>query len=434
MQKVLVLGAGKSSGVLIHYLAKQKYIDLLVADSSEENVLSKTKGLSLVRTFVGDITHPETLLSLVEDTDIVVSLMPPHLHVEVAKACLAHQKHLVTASYVSPEMQSLHEEAQKRGVLILMECGLDPGIDHMSAMQMIDRLKSEGAEITSFQSYCGGLVAPESDDNPWGYKVTWNPRNVVLAGQGTAQYLQGSEIKCVPYQQLFKRTVPLFFEGFGDYEAYPNRDSLSYISLYKLEKAKTFIRGTIRKKGYCEAWDKMVYLGLTDDQTRMDHPYSMTMKSLVECFLPLNVSLSQHLNLSEEEEIYQKLVWLGLKEEILLFDQTKKVASPAEFVQKLIEKKWALREGDKDLVLMQHLLEYNLEGKRKLSSTLAVRGESTSQTAMAQTVGLPLALATQLIVEGKLPLIGVQRPVTQEIYDPILNSLKREGIIFREYA
>jgi len=433
MQKVVVLGAGKSSGVLIRYLA-QRGIDLLVADANQDNVQSKTEGFPHVRTFLGDITHPDTLTSLVKDGDVIVSLLPPHLHVEVAKICLAHQKQLVTASYASEEMLALDGEAQRKGVLILMECGLDPGIDHMSALQLIDRLKAEGARITSFQSYCGGLVAPESDDNPWGYKVTWNPRNVVLAGQGTAQFLEDSKVRLVPYQQLFKRTVPLFFEKYGEYEAYPNRDSLSYIPLYQLNGIENFVRGTIRKKGFCQAWDRLVYLGLTEDHAKIGRPETFTFKELVSSFLPKDVSLAQHLTISEKDEVYKKLIWLGLQEEIHLFDTSKQTASPAEFLQKLIEKKWELKDADKDLVLMQHLLEYDLGGNKKLRSTLTVEGENTSETAMAKTVGLPLAIATMLIVAGNLRKTGVQRPVIQEIYEPILNSLKREGIIFREYA
>jgi saccharopine dehydrogenase-like NADP-dependent oxidoreductase len=431
MQKVLVLGAGKSSGFLIDYLAKESAIELKVADISQENIMAKTNRFPHILTFWGDLENTEVLSSLVIQSDMVVSLLPPHLHIVVARLCLVHQKHFLTASYVSQEMRSLHEEAEKKGLLFLMECGLDPGLDHMSAMRLLDEIKENGGMVTSFRSYCGGLVAPESDSNPWGYKVTWNPKNVVLAGQGTTQYLENGRTKIVPYHQLFKRTVPLYFDEFGHYEAYANRDSLSYIPLYGLEKAKTFIRGTIRKKGFCEAWHYLVQLGLTDTSVVLGKAASVSMKEVLKCFLPGDVSLSQYLQLSEEDPVYKKLEWLGLQEDIQLCEGQEMEVSPAYILQKLIEKKWKLLEHDKDMVLMQHHVSYALHGVEKnVISTLSVIGEDNGHTAMAKTVGFPLALATLLIAQNRLHLRGVQTPIRREIYTPILNSLENSGITF----
>lgn len=433
MQKVLVLGAGKSSSVLIYHLAKQNGIELCVADISKDNLKLRTSSLPHVKTFCGDITNADVLALLVEGSDIVVSLLPPHLHIVAAKLCLSSGKHLLTASYVSPEILSLHEEAQTKGLLFLMECGLDPGIDHMSAMELLDRIKEEGGEIHSFRSYCGGLVAPESDDNPWGYKITWNPRNVVLAGQGTAKFTEGGKVKYLPYHQLFKRTTPLSFDQFGEYEAYPNRDSLSYVSQYGLEGISTFIRGTIRKKGYCKAWDHLVQMGLTDNSVKINGAKIVSMNELLKSFLPEDVSLATYLNLSEQDESYQKLIWLVVNDTNLSLEMQNLDPTPADYLQALIEDKWKLKEGDKDLVLMQHLIEYTVHKKKYTrTSTLSVIGEDSMTTAMAKTVGLPLAVCVMLIVDGRIKSKGVQTPIKREFYVQVLESLHKQGIVFKE--
>ena len=432
MGKILVLGAGKSSGVLINHLLENGIADghtLLVADASQDNLNERAKG---AETFYGNVGDVETLRPLVALSSVVVSMLPPHMHPTVARLCLGFGKHLLTASYVSPEIRALHNDAKAKGLLFLMECGLDPGLDHMSAMELLDRLISEGAEIESFKSYCGGLVAPESDNNPWGYKITWNPRNVVLAGQGTAQFLEEGIVKYVPYHHIFQRTEPLYFEGYGDYEAYPNRDSLPYIGTYGLQNIKTFLRGTIRKRGFCSAWHSLVHLGLTDDTVKISGANNASMSDVLKSFLPNGINLVRYLNLSESSEEYQKLAWLGLGEEKRKLVQ-KNEATPAEFLQALLEKKWKLETGDKDLVLMQHKVGYFLKGKKNtLTSTLSTVGNDGLDTAMARTVGLPLAVATLLLLSGKINLSGVQIPVSKEVYHPVLMGLKNSGIIFRE--
>ncbi len=435
MKTIVVLGAGKSSYFLIDYLARNAAefnYKLIVADALISNLEQKGFSYSSIQVIQSDLEDPENLKQLVSKADIVVSLLPPILHIKVAEICLEFNKHLLTASYVSPEMQALHETAKQKELTFLMECGLDPGIDHMSALKILNELKSKGAIIKSFRSYCGGLVAPESDDNPWGYKITWNPRNVVNAGKGTAQFIEGFEVKYVPYHQLFKRVTPLEFDDYGEFEAYPNRDSLQYIDTYGLENIETFVRGTIRKQGFCKAWNCIVQLGLTDETIKCKADTNFTLAGLVKKFLPENINYETYLNIVDPE-VKEKLAWLGLNStEILNNSQNQ---SPADIIQSVIEKKWRLNPADKDLILMQHQIEYEEDSKRKkIVSSLQLEGKNQSETAMAKTVGLPLAIATLLVLQNKIESKGVIMPTIEEIYNPILKELQNHGILFGEYT
>lgn len=432
MDKILVLGAGKSSGVLIEYLANQaskfQYI-LKVADADLTNLTDRVSRFPEVEQFCGNLGDVDCLNTLISDAKIVVSLLPPSMHFLAAKICLEQSKHFLSASYISPELKTIAEEVKQKGLIFLMECGLDPGIDHMSAMKLIDILKEDGAKITSFRSYCGGLVAPESNTNPWGYKVTWNPRNVVLAGLGTSQYLENDQLKIVPYSQLFLHTTNLQFEDYGEYEAYPNRDSISYIEKYGLQHASSFLRGTIRYKGFCAAWDKLVKLGFTDDSVRFRNADKMKISEMTDSFCQDGISVVEYLKLEKEE--FQKLDWLGIFSDSYL--QVKSDATPAECLQKIIEDKWKLSEGDKDLVLMQHQIDFELDAKKnRIISSLAVEGNDSLDTAMARTVGLPLGIATLLLFQNKIVSKGVLTPVLKEIYNPILEELQTRKILFRE--
>jgi saccharopine dehydrogenase-like NADP-dependent oxidoreductase len=434
MNEIVVLGAGKSSSFLIEYLAKKASsysYKLTVADGNLVNLKARTAQLENVHIVAASLEEVSTLQKLISDATIVVSLLPPFLHAQVAALCLELKKHLLTASYVSEEIQKMHDEAKNKNLLFLMECGLDPGLDHMSAMRILDNLKGEGAQILSFRSFCGGLVAPESEDNPWGYKITWNPRNVVLAGQGMSQYLENGEVKYIPYPQLFKRAELLFFGNFGEYEAYPNRDSLSYIPKYKLENVDTFLRGTIRKRGFCSAWQCLVDLGLTDDSIKIKDTAHLSVSEVFKRFCPKNKSIAEYLNIGKNSEDYQKLVWLGCESDEKL-DIAGSVG-PAEYLQVLLEKKWKLKDDDKDLVLMQHQIVYTLEGKKhELHSSLSVLGQNVLHTAMSKTVGLPLALATLLLYSGKINKRGVQIPTEREMYKPILEECQLNQILFIE--
>ena len=315
------------------------------------------------------------------------------------------------------------------------ESGLDPGIDHASAMKIIDAIKSEGGKLNVFKSYTGGLIAPESDDNPWGYKFTWAPRNVILAGQGTARYMENGKYAFIPYTKLYTRTEKIHVDGLGDFEGYANRDSLSYRSIYGIEDVQTILRGTLRKAGYCEAWNVFVQLGMTDDSYIIPESEKLSIREVVESFLPngkedIKTRLAAYVGIPVKGEIMAKLEWLGLFEDKKL---NVKNASPAVILQTLLEDKWKLKEGDIDMIVMQHQFEYELNGKaKKLQSSLVVKGDDAIHTAMAKTVGYPVGIITKLILEGKIKLTGVQTPTVKEIYEPLLSELEGLGVRFEE--
>lgn len=362
-------------------------------------------------------------------------MLPASMHMDVAHDCLRLGKHLATASYVSKEMEALHEEAKSKNLLFLNEIGLDPGIDHMSAMKLIDELKEKGANITSFKSYCGGLVAPESNDNPWGYKFSWNPRNVILAGQSTAQFFENNQLKFIPYNRLYTQTNTVNVDGLGKFDAYANRDSLSYRKPYGLENIPTILRGTLREHNYCKAWNVFVKLGLTDDTFVIENTNNLTYNELIDSFLPngnqpTKAKLKQFMKDEWDSDIESKLEWLGLfNNEKIKLDK----GTPAQLLQDLLEKKWLLKKEDKDMIVMQHQFEYELAGKKQqIFSSLIVKGEDDVYTAMAKTVGLPLAIAVKLILTDKIKVSGVQIPVIKAIYEPILQELETFDVIFHE--
>ncbi len=438
MKKILILGAGRSSSSLIEYLlnvARKNDYEVTVADTSLESARQKTKNNPRSRSIQLDTNDKTETHTEIERADLVISMLPAFLHPAIAAQCVKLKKHLVTASYVSQEMQNLNEEAKKAGIILMNECGLDPGIDHASAMKIIDRIKSEGGKLKAFKSYTGGLIAPESDDNPWGYKFTWNPRNVILAGQGTAKYIENGKYAFIPYQKLFTRTEKINFEGLGNFEGYANRDSLSYRSIYGIEDIPTLLRGTLRKAGYCEAWNVFVQLGMTDDTFILPESENLSIREIVESFLPhgngdVKTRLAEYMGIPLQGEIMSKLEWLGI------FEDTKlkiKAPSPALLLQTLLESKWKLKEGDIDMIIMQHQFEYELNGKtHKLLSSLVVEGDDAVHTAMAKTVGLPVGIISKLILEGKIKLTGVHIPIVKEIYQPLLEELEMLGVTFKE--
>ncbi len=442
MRNILLLGAGRSATVLIEYLLNHSAVEqwtLTVGDVSEDLAKQKTGNHPNSHAVAFDINDAVVRLSEVSKADIVISLLPAHLHLPVAQECVKQKKNLVTASYVSKEMEALNEEAAHAGVLLLNECGLDPGIDHMSAMLLINKIKAEGGTITSYKSYTGGLVAPESNDNLWGYKFSWNPRNVILAGQGTAKYIENNEYKYIPYNRLYMQTEEIAVKGLGSFDGYANRDSLSYRAVYGLDNIPTMLRGTLRQKGFCKAWNVFVQLGLTDDTYTIEDSEHITYAQLTQAFLPkksgapLPSQLAAFMHESEKSDVIQKVAWTGIlsNEKIGL-----KNATPAQILQQLLEQKWKLKEGDKDMIVMQHIFEASLPNSPKegvtLRSSLVVKGDDAVHTAMAKTVGLPAAIAAKLILNNKIKLKGVQIPVHKEIYEPVLKELESFGIIFRE--
>lgn len=443
MKRILILGCGRSSSTLIQYLLKnsiQSHWHIRIGDADENLARQKLKdyenasNASFIKFDIFDVALKE---EEIEKADLVISMLPANFHIEVLESCIKFKKNMLSASYISEEVNSLRKEIEEQQILVLKECGLDPGLDHMSAMEIIDGIKSSGGEITSFRSYTGGLIAPESDNNPWGYKFTWNPKNVVLAGQGTARYIRNNQFKYIPYHKLFMRTDKLSIAEYGEFEGYANRDSLSYRKVYGIEQIPTLFRGTLRRPGFCSAWNVFVQLGITDDSYSIQDSEEMTYRSFLNAFLPFDEHLSVEQKLYKytglgKETIEMKLIsWLGL------FDD-KKVglnnASPAQILQKILEEKWVLDPKDKDMIVMQHQFDYNIEGEKKsLRSDLVVLGDDQVNTAMAKTVGLPLAIAARLILNGKINLKGLHIPVMKEVYEPILIELKSLGIAFNHY-
>ena len=434
-QKIFIIGAGRSASSLIKYLvnvsAKNNF-ELTIGDKDVSLVKDKIDGHKCASAIRFDVLNDNQRISEIKNADIVISMLPATLHFIVAQDCLKYKKNLVTASYVSKDIQSLNDQAEKQGVILLNEIGLDPGIDHMSAMKVIDDIKDRGGIIKSFKSYCGGLVAPEYDTNPWNYKFTWNPRNVVLAGQGTAQYIDSGKYKYIPYGQLFKRTDTVNVLNYGQFEAYANRDSLSYREVYKLNDIPTLFRGTLRKPGYSEAWDLFVQMGMTDDSYEMDVSgmnYSDFFNSFIDVRnRDIKLYLKSHFRVSDD--VISKVEWLGFFNQINLGIDN---GTPAQILQKILESKWLLQKQDKDMIVMQHQFIYEIDGEEhELHSSFVLIGEDQTYTGMAKTVGLPVGIATKLILNGEIKSAGVKVPVSKEIYKPVLEELEQFGIRFVE--
>ena len=443
--RLLLLGAGRSATSLIAYLlahaASENWL-LTVADAQPAHLAAVLAAHSqYARAVPFEAQDAARLDALVADADLVISMLPALLHPAVARACLRHRRHLATASYVSAEVRALHAEAEAVGLVFLMECGLDPGLDHMSAMQVINELKAQGAQLSAFRSYCGGLVAPESEgDNPWRYKFSWNPRNVVLAGQGPpAQYLENGHLTFIPYESLFARAELLPVPGHGHFEGYANRDSLTYQAAYGLENVQTLLRGTLRRPGYCPAWQVLVRLGLTNDSQRLGNPATLPWRELLASRLPAPVpagadvaaELAAQLHLDPHGPEMTRLAWLGLFTErpVGLPD-----ATAAQLLEHLLLDKWALGPHDRDQVVMLHQFDYELAGQpRRRTASLVATGRDATHTAMAQTVGLPLGMAVRRVLRGEVAARGVVIPTQPELYQPILAELATDyGLVFQE--
>ncbi len=441
MDNILVIGAGRSATTLIDYLlnyACKEDSCVCVADSNLELAESKIQHHPHGRATWLDVTKVQERKALIQRADIVISMLPPQFHIPIAKDCLEFGKHFVSASYVSKEMKKLHDEARVRGLVFMSEIGLDPGIDHMSAMQKIDEIKSKGGKISAFRSYTGGLIAPESDDNPWHYKFTWNPYNVVRAGQGTAQYLEDGKVKYVPYNRLFSNHILADIPGMGEYEVYANRDSIQYLNLYDLQDTPNILRGTIRSKGFCDAWNALIKIGLTDSKNIIQGADKLSYNNWLEGFIgngiagaSLRKKTARFLGEDESSDVMEKLAWLGLfsKKQI-----EKLNATPADILLNLLLEKWHLQPEDKDMIIMQHEFEYELENQQHLlTSTMVMKGNDSVDTAMSRLVGLPLGIFVRLLMEKEINLTGVQIPVMKEVYDPVLEELESFGVKFEEH-
>lgn len=441
MRKILVIGSGKSSSYLIKYLldkAVEENLHIIVGDIELQNAQKLINKHDYGQAIMLDVFNKASRKNAIENADIVVSMLPARYHIEVARDCASLGKHLVTASYVSQEMQDLDTVAKNKGLVFMNEIGVDPGIDHMSAMKVIDKIRAKGGKMVLFESFAGGLVAPESDNNLWNYKFTWNPRNVVVAGQGSAaKFIQEGNYKYIPYHRLFRRTEFLEVDGYGRFEAYANRDSLKYQSAYGLEDIKTLYRGTMRRVGFSRAWNIFVQLGMTDDSYTIEDSEHMSYRDFVNAFLPYSHTDSVELKFRLSLKIDQDdIVWEKF-EELDIFSRTKMVglkkATPAEILQKILMDSWTLCDHEKDMLVMYHKFGYKLDDKmHQIESTMVTIGEDQTYTAMAKTVGLPVAIATLAILNGKIATPGVQIPITKEIYDPILKELEAFDIKFTE--
>jgi len=443
MRTILIIGAGRSASSLIQYLlekSEKEQLHLIIGDLSLELAQKKTNNHPNATPIALDIFNAQQRQEAIQKATIVISMLPAHLHIEVAKDCILFQKHMVTASYISEAMQALDAEAKAKGLIFMNEIGLDPGIDHMSAMKVIDEIKEKGGKMLLFESFCGGLVAPESDTNIWNYKFTWAPRNVVLAGQGgAAKFIQEGAYKYIPYCNLFRRTEFLEVEGYGRFEAYSNRDSLKYRSVYGLDDVLTLYRGTIRRVGFSKAWNMFVQLGMTDDSYIMEGSEAMTYRQFVNSFLPyhptdsVELKMRHILKIDQDDIMWDKLV------ELDLFSRIKKVglknATPAQILEKILSDSWTLQPEDKDMIVMYHKFGYELNGiTSQIDSKMVCIGDDQMYTAMAKTVGLPVAMATLLILNGKIQTSGVQLPIQKEVYEPILKELESYGVVFNEQA
>ncbi len=440
MKNILIIGAGKSSSSLLKYLlqkSEKEQLFLTIGDLTVAHANTIVMHHKNANVIVFDVFNTLQRQKEIKKADLVISMLPARLHIEVAKDCLHFKKHLVTASYVSNEMKNLNDAVKKSNLVFMNEIGLDPGLDHMSAMKIIDAIKAKKGKMLLFESFCGGLIAPESDTNLWNYKFTWNPRNVVLAGQGgAAMFIQEGTYKYIPYHKLFRRTEFLEIEG-SKYEAYANRDSLKYRSMYGLEHITTMYRGTIRKVGFSRAWNIFVQLGMTDDSYTIENSEDMSYRDFINLFLgyspsdSVELKLRSYLNIDQDDIMWEKLI------ELDLFNNTKKIklknVTPAKILQKILEDSWTLQQEDKDMIVMQHLFGYEENGiKKQIESSLVVKGENQYYTAMAKTVGLPLGIAALKILNKEIKTPGVQIPIAKEVYQPILKELENFGIVFKE--
>ena len=407
-----------------------------ISDFDTKNLKFFTKKYPKIITKIFDVNDKKQREKIVINQSIVISMLPAKYHFLIAIECLKSNINLVTASYISDELMKLDYEVKKKNLLFLNEVGLDPGLDHMSALKLIKEIKNENGKIKSFKSHCGGLIHPKYDNNPWNYKFTWNPRNVVLAAKGQAKFLKKNKIVQVNYPDVFNQTEKINIDQLGDFDSYANRDSLKYIKLYGLDEIDTMFRGTLRRKGFCESWEIIALLGLTDDEVYLN-TFNKSYKDLIlsqlfnkENVIDLKKEIELKVSRKISEETYNKLLWTEL------FTCNRKLKNEkmtlAQIVESLLVKKWNFEEKDKDMIVMQHDFKYQ-KNNRLLNkkSTLVVYGDENF-SAMSKTVGLPLAIATKLILENKINYYGVKIPDISMIYEPILKELEDYKINFNE--
>jgi saccharopine dehydrogenase-like NADP-dependent oxidoreductase len=437
MQKVLILGAGRSSSSLIQYLielTQTEDFSLTIGEKNPEVAKAKFPQMEIIPF---DISDEGLAQRTIQNYQLVISMLPAHLHFHAAKHCASAGIHFITASYLTDEIKALEKEFEANNACCIMEMGLDPGIDHMSAMKVLDRIKAKGHVLTSFETFTGGLLDEATEkDNPWQYKFTWNPRNVVMAGTGSVKFIQEGRYKYIPYQRLFQRTEVIHIPGHGYYEGYANRDSLKYLKLYQLEGIQTLFRGTLRRVGYCKAWNIFVQLGATDDSYQMEKVSEMTHRQFINSFLSYNphdsveLKLAHYMNLGIESDEMFKLKWLGMFEDERVGLEA---GTPAQILEHILKKKWTLEAPDRDRIVMWHKFDFLDEGQPKqIQSHMVATGDDLLHTAMSKTVGLPLGILAKLILTDKMNLRGVHIPTHKALYEPVLEELENMGFEFME--
>jgi len=431
MKTVLVLGAGLVSKPGVTYLLNQKDIFVTVASRTVSKAENLVKGFSNGKAVQLNVQDEENLAGLIKNNDIIVSLLPWVHHQKVANLCITHKKHMATTSYVSEGMKKLNDEATKKNLLFLNEIGVDPGIDHMSAMKIIDDVYDNGGKVLHFYSYCGGLPAPKDNDNPYGYKFSWSPKGVVLASRNSAKFLENGKLVEIEGKDLFLNYRMEEIEGLGKFEVYPNRDSMPYKDLYNLKDALTVMRGTYRNIGWCDTLKKMVDLGLIDEnpvEGIKGSTYKQMMANLVnqKDSTDVAVKVAEKLGLKPDSDIIKRLEWLGLfsDEQVPNFDNR------LDILSYLLENKLIYKDGEKDMIILQHkfTVENADNSKDLITSTLIDYGEALKESSMARTVSLPLAIGVRFMAENKFNLTGVHIPITKEIYEPVLKELETLNI------
>ncbi|MGD1994053.1 MAG: saccharopine dehydrogenase C-terminal domain-containing protein [Anaerolineae bacterium] len=435
MKNVLVLGAGLVARPLVEYLLDQRDVHVTVASRTVSKAEALVDGRANGRAVAFNITRDSDQLdAMVTEADLAVSLLPYTFHVQVARHCVKHGCHLVTTSYVKDQMRALDAQAREAGVILLNEIGLDPGIDHMSAMKIIDHIHAAGGEVTSFRSYCGGLPAPDANDNPLGYKFSWSPRGVILAGRNDARFLENGQTVTVPNARLFATHTVTWVEGLGDLEAYPNRDSIPYIDLYTIPETKTMYRGTLRNLGWCDVMQKLNALGYFSLERRDDlagRTFRQVMAELVgaEDTDDLRGEVASALNVAPNSGVMMTIGWLGLLDDVPV--PAKDTLLDILAAQMLTKMRY--RKGERDMIVLLHdFVARYPDRTERITSTLLDFGVPGGNTSMARTVGLPAAVAARFILEGRIRLAGVHIPVVPAIYKPVLEELERLGIEMEE--